>query len=188
MAPDHPVKRLLFDHIGGSGGDLAPMISRRDFEGVIKHLVAGCYGAAVGMGDRGESVSVLATGILHYVLTRALLPSQRKVECRGIPVDVVVPDLKTLKADPHRAILLCIPDTQDPAMIGRRLEQLYAIQPNKENVWAVLSSKADLQCKTFVVSQDGGSFSGIVRDIARFVNVRGGGNLRILGARPQTSP
>ena len=32
------------------------------------------------MGEKNESIGVLATGILHYLLTNALITSQRKVE------------------------------------------------------------------------------------------------------------
>ena len=44
------------------------------------------------MGKKDEAVGILATGILHYLLTNALLNSQRKVEYQGLELDIVIPD------------------------------------------------------------------------------------------------
>jgi len=54
------------------------------------------------MGEKEEVVGVLATGLLHYLLTNALISSQRKVTYNDNELDIVIPDTKTLEKDPKK--------------------------------------------------------------------------------------
>lgn len=176
-----PVKELLFDHIEGAKERISRLVSQQKFGDVIDDIMAGCYEAATRTGDREESVGDLATGVLHYLLTCALIPSQRKVEFGGTKVDIVVPDLKTLESDAGKALVICIPGTQDRGAIEARLEQLQKIQPEKQNIWLVLSEESGLENRTYVVSGNDPSFPRIIRDIRQFASVHCQNKFRILG-------
>ena len=104
----NPVKEFLFAHIEGSQ-TIPRLIAERKFDEVIKEVTSNCYGKIVSMGKKDESIGVLAIGLLHYLLTNALITSQRKVEHDGVEIDIVVPDLKTLEKDPKKTLLICIP-------------------------------------------------------------------------------
>ena len=67
------------------------------------------------MGD--EATSMLATGIMHYLLTVALIPSQRKIKYKGVDVDIVIPDIRTLEKDSKKALVLYIPSSADSKTI-----------------------------------------------------------------------
>ena len=175
----HPVKEYLFDYIKKSEENLQELLSQSKMDEVIEDILDNCYYKTSLMDDREESIGVLATGILHYMLTSAMLASQRKVEHQGIEVDIVIPDLKTLEQDPKKTLIICIPKTGDKKRITEKLEKLQTIQPEKQNIWLVLTQDLGFENKTFVVQKDG-NFSRIIFEIAQFVNVQGHNKFKIL--------
>jgi hypothetical protein len=125
-------------------------------------------------------MGILATGILHYLLTNALLNSQRKIEYQGMELDIVIPDIKTLEKDSKMTLLICIPKSSDKKIIDEKILQLEKIQPKHENIWLVLSEDIPTTKKTFVLSKENNSFSKIIFEIAQFSNVGGANKFKIL--------
>ena len=76
------------------------------------------------MDKKEEAIGVLATGILHYLLTNALLNSQRKIDHNGIELDIVIPDVKTLEKDAKMTLLILIPKSSDKRIIDEKISQL----------------------------------------------------------------
>ena len=175
----NPIKDYLFDYIKSSQ-TIPQLISEKKFDVVIDEIIQNCYDKICTMGEKDAAVGVLATGILHYLLTNALLNSQRKVECEGIELDIVVPDVKTLEKDSKMSLVICIPKTSDKTVIEEKITELQKIQPVKENIWLVLSEELELDYKTFVLSKDSLSFSKIIFEIAQFSNVNGANKFKIL--------
>jgi hypothetical protein len=132
------------------------------------------------MDKKEEAVGILATGILHYLLTNALLNSQRKVNYQGVELDVVIPDIRTLEKDAKMTLLILIPKTSDVTIINKKITDLKKIQPVKENIWVVLSEDIHLDCKSFVLSKEKNTFSKIIFEIAQFSNVNGSNKFKIL--------
>ncbi len=118
--------------------------------------------------------------MLHYLLTNALITSQRKIECEGIEIDIIVPDVKTLEKDPKKTLLICIPKSSYPKTINEKTSVLEKIQPEKENIWLVLSEDISTGKKSFVLSKDNNTFSKIIFEIAKFSNVGGSNKFKIL--------
>lgn len=167
----------MFGYIKSS--DVIPgLLAERKFGEIIRHVIKGCYDEAASIGDSGQSIAVLATGLLHYILTGSQVPSQRKVEFRGVDVDIVIPDLRTLEKDPQKALLVCIMQSEDPKIMEDRLAELGGIQPARENVWAVHSGGVLAGHRSFLVSGDGEAFSGIISEMEKFA---GDSRLRMLG-------
>lgn len=175
----NPIKEFLFAYIESSQ-TIPTLIAEKKFDEVIKEVTSNCYEKIVSMGKKDESVGVLATGLLHYLLTNALITSQRKVEYGGIEIDIVIPDLKTLEKDPKKTLLICIPKSSDTRTINQRIAQLEKIQPEKENIWMVLSENIQVGKKSFVLSKENNTFSRIIFDIAQFTNVGGSSKFKIL--------
>ena len=69
----------------------------------------------------------------------------------GIEIDIIVPDLKTLEKDPKRTLLICIPKTLDIQAINEKITQMEKIQPEKENMWLVLSKNIPVGKKSFIL-------------------------------------
>ena len=87
----NPIKDLLFDYIKKSN-NIENLIREKKFDVIINEIVENCYDKVISMGKKEEAVGILATGILHYLLTNALLNSQRKVDYQGMKLDIVIPD------------------------------------------------------------------------------------------------
>jgi len=175
----NPVKDYLFEHIKNSE-TIPKLIAEKKFDQIIEEVTKNCYDKVLTMGEKEEAVGVLATGLLHYLLTNALITSQRKVEYNEEQLDIVIPDTKTLEKDPKKTLLVCIPKSSDKKTIECKITQLEKIQPNKENIWVVLSENMPLGKKTFVLSKENNSFSKIIFEIAQFSNVHGTSKFKIL--------
>ena len=175
----NPIKEHIFEHIKNSQ-TIPRLIAEKKFDGIIDEIVENCYDNIIQMADKEEAIGTLATGLLHYLLTNALINSQRKLEYRGIEIDIIVPDLKTLEKDPKKTLLICIPKSSDEKIINQKISQLEKIQPENKNIWIVLSESIATEKKSFVLSKENNSFSKIIFEIAQFSNVEGINKFKIL--------
>ena len=175
----NPIKDHLFDYIKKSN-TITKLISEKKFDVIINEIVENCYDKIILMDKKDEAIGVLATGILHYLLTNALLNSQRKVECQGLELDIVIPDIKTLEKDAKMTLLILIPKSSDKKIINEKISQLKKIQPMKENIWVILSEDISIDCKSFVLSKENNTFSNIIFKIAQFSNVGKSNKFKIL--------
>ena len=175
----NPIKDYLFEYIENS--QIIPkLIIEKKFDEIIEDITNNCHSQIVSMGEKDESVGVLATGLLHYLLTNALITSQRKIDYNGINVDIVIPDIKTLEKDPKKTLLICIPKSSNIQIINEKIAQMEKIQPEKENIWLVLSKNIQVGKKSFVLSKENNTFSKIIFEIAKFSNVGGTNKFKIL--------
>ena len=175
----NPIKEYLFDYIKNSE-TIPKLIHEKKFDAIIDEIIENCYEKIIVMEEKNESVGILATGILHYLLTNALITSQRKAEYLGEELDIVIPDIKTLKKDPKKTLLICILKTSDINKINKKIQKLEKIQSEKENIWLVLPEKISTEKKSFVLSKENNSFSKIIFEIAKFSNVGGSNKFKIL--------
>jgi len=176
----NPVKDYLFDYLSKSDKNIQKLISDQKFSEIIDDVITNCYDKIITLGEKDESVGVLATGLLHFLLTNALLTSQRKIEHNGVEIDIVIPDLKTLEKDPKQTLIICIPKTSEKKVIEQKLMKLFKIQPEKQNIWLVLSQELDFENRTYIIQKEDQTFSKIIFDIAQFVNVEGQSKFKIL--------
>ena len=94
----NPIKDYLFEYIENSS-TIPELIIKKKFDEIINEIVQNCYDKIVSMDTKDVAVGILATGILHYLLTNSLLNSQRKLEHNGVELDIIIPDIKTLEKD-----------------------------------------------------------------------------------------
>ena len=73
-----------------------------------------------------------------------------------------------------------MPKSIEKNTIKERLMELQKIQPEKQNIWLVLSKDLGFKSKTYVIQKEKSSFSNIIYDIAKFVNVQGHNKFKIL--------
>ena len=173
------IKDFLFDYLKKSEKRIQELTLQLKFTEIIDAVLENCYDRVISIGGK-EGLGILATGLLHYLLTNALVSSQRKIDYNGIQIDIIIPDLKTLEIDPKKALIIYIPKTIDKTIIKQKLELLEKIQPIKDNIWLVVTKKLDFKTKTYVIEKKNASFSKIIYDIAQFVNVQGQNKFKIL--------
>ena len=175
----NPIKDYLFEYIKNS--EIIPkLIVEKKFDQIIENVTKNCYEQIISMDEKDKAVGILATGLLHYLLTNALIPSQRKVEYQNNEIDIVVPDLKTLEKDPKKTLLIYIPKTSNIDKINEKITQLEKIQAEKQNIWIVSSENISTDKKSFTLSKENNTFSKIIFEIAQFSNVAGANKFKIL--------
>ncbi|NND86205.1 MAG: hypothetical protein HKM23_02515 [Nitrosopumilus sp.] len=175
----NPVKDYLFEYVNNSE-IIQQLILEKKFDQIIDDIIQKSYDKILTMGKKEEVVASLATGILHYLLTNALITSQRKIEYKGIEIDILIPDAKTLEIDQKKTLLICIPKSSDQKIIEEKITLLKKIQPEKENIWVVLSDDVTIDVKSYILSKENNTFSKIIFDIAQFSNVGGTNKFKIL--------
>ena len=116
---------------------------------------------------------------MHYLLTTALIPSQRKFTINNTYVDVLIPDTKTLYSNPQDALIIIFPKSSDVLTIKNRIDEITKIQPNKENLWFVLQNDFP-EVKTYSFDKNTkNSFSNILNDIIGFLTNKKQSKLRL---------
>lgn len=174
----NPIKDYLFEYTESK--KIQELVAQLKFPEVINDILENCFDKVISMGEKEESLAIFATGLLHYLLTNALIPSQRKIEYKCIGIDIVIPNLKTLENDPNKALIIYIPKIMDVNTIKQKLDNLKKIQPNNKNIWLVLSKKLDFENNAYVIEKKNQSFLKIIVDIGQFVNVQGQNKFKIL--------
>ena len=119
-------------------------------------------------GDKTENYEKFAESLMHYLLTNALIPSQRKITPAETELDVVIPDIRTMRTSSRDVIILVFPKTDNKKSIEQRLEKINIIQPSKENIWLIQKSSFGLPYKTYEITENG-SFFNILDDIKNFM-------------------
>ena len=134
--------------------------------------------------DLDITIAILCEALLHFMLTVSTLPSERKVEIRyGLTIDVVIPNLLTLKTRPDKSIIVqIIKDVED----FNKISQLEFLQPNSQNIW-VISSKPFLTTRytEYMVFPNFGrhKYSHIIIDINKFLTETGDNSFRFVHSR-----
>lgn len=119
-------------------------------------------------GLEAEVNGTLAEVLLHYMLTVALIPSQRKISLDSTDIDIVVPNTKTLISTPKEAILVVFPKTRDAKVIKEQINRLQKIQPNLENIWIILDEDITVDTRVYLLKQGNHTFANIINDLINF--------------------
>ena len=179
MEDSNPVKDTIFEYITNSK-EIADLVLQKKFDHVIQDVLENCYDKIIAITNKAEALGILATGLLHYLLTNALINSQRKIEYNNVEIDIVIPDIKTLEKDPKKTLVIGIVKSSDKKTIDKKIYDLEKIQPEKENIWMVLSEEIPIDKKSFIISKENNSFSKIIFEISQFTNVGGANKFKIL--------
>ncbi|MBM2820022.1 MAG: hypothetical protein HW410_1704 [Nitrosarchaeum sp.] len=166
---ESPIKEILYGQINSiSGQKIQVEISENNTASLIRQIMDNCYPEIIKLyGDQYENFEAFAESLMHYLLTNALIPSQRKVTLKTVEIDIVIPDVRTLVLSPKNALVIFFPKTSNTNTILGSLRKLEAIQPIKENIWLVQKTSLGLQYKTYEIDNTG-SFYNIINDINGF--------------------
>jgi len=148
---------------------------------VIETIYEGCKDRLDKLdGNKSEILVTFAEALVHYLLTTALIPSQRKITFNNVYLDVLIPDIKILSTSPQDALIISFPKTNDISTIKNRLTEIIKIQPVKENIWFVLEKNTDIVTRVYVINNYGAfQFSNIINDVIGFLTNKKQSKLKI---------
>jgi hypothetical protein len=124
-----------------------------------------------------ETAGALCEALLHFMLTASVLPSERKVNWRGVNLDVVIPSLKILDKDPSKALIIQIIKKNDELA---KIKQAELVQPNFQNIWIISSRELDINRRNYYVNSAHFPYSRIISDINEFLIDEGDRGLKLL--------
>ncbi|MGI0087210.1 MAG: hypothetical protein ACREBI_04550 [Nitrosotalea sp.] len=119
-------------------------------------------------GNTPETLGALAEGLIHYMLTVALIPSQRKTSLQSVGIDVAIPDARTLSTSPDDAVIIYFPKTSELQTIKEKVDRLKKIQPKSENIWLVVDKPVSAEAKVYTLDKEQFSFANIIDDLISF--------------------
>ena len=165
MDSPSPIKDRLYQIIQEITESKAQQEIARDPDSLARQVFAKANLESVG-GNPTENYETFAESLMHFILTNSLISSQRKITLEKVEIDIVIPDLKTLKDSNKDAVIILFPKTDNSKLILQRLEELQSIQSIKENIWLVQRISQGIECKTYEI-QGSGSFFHIIGDIKK---------------------
>lgn len=145
---------------------------------VIKNIFEQCLSKIEESEVKPDTHIVFSEGLMHFLLTAAMIPSKRKTIFQSIDVDIAVPDTITLGTSPQDVIIILFPKTSDVGTIKSHIENMKKIQPNPDNIWIVLERDMQLDAKTYTL-KDSMTFSNIINDLIGFMSNKKQSKLKI---------
>ena len=124
-----------------------------------------------------EMLGILCEATLHFMLTVSLLPSERKVNVKGVDLDIVIPSVKLLDKQPEKTLVIqVIKKDSDIA----KIKQAELAQPNHSNIWIVSAKHQNTKYRNYHLDSTDRPYSTIIEDVNRFLVDRGVRGLKLL--------
>lgn len=164
---DYGEQRILSDIVQGESSEVIKVIFEYCLANIEKNhpIDAHTYGT-------------IAEGLLHYLLTASMIPSQRKTSFQSVEIDIAVPDTRTLVTSSQDVIVISFPKTDDVSNIKSQIENIKKVQPNPNNIWVVLEKNKEVEAKVYTL-KDSMTFSNIINDLISFSSNRKQSKLKI---------
>lgn len=166
-----PIKDILYTEIHQITEEkIQQEFSNKNYKKIITTLLERCIPRISKLGgNKDEIFGTFFESMMHYLLTNALIPSQRKITVKGTEVDIIIPDLRTLESSPKDTLILYFVKTGEHDLITKHLTELKEIQSAENNVWIIAKSKLDIPFKTYQFDNKP-NLASILDDINEFIS------------------
>jgi hypothetical protein len=98
-----------------------------------------------------DEFAMFGEALLHFLLTMAMIPAERKIVVDNIDIDILIPNSKNLKTDNEKALIIYFLKNKKEN-INDTIRKISEIQKNKNNIWLVSSKDIESNHNTFIVS------------------------------------
>jgi len=183
MDTNSTVKDILYQEITNISEDKIQLeISKNNSSKIISQIISKCAPKIRKISTSiDEDLGNFAEGLMHYLLTVSLIPSQRKISKKNnVEIDIVIPDVLTLNSSPKDSLIILFPKSKNENLIKKRISELETIQPIKENIWVVLHHNLQFKNQTYLIQNDDSSLNKILDDINKFYSSRKQNKLKII--------
>ena len=160
-------QRILSDIVQGESPDTIKAIFEHCMSNIEKNETV-----------KPDTSGAVAEGLLHYMLTVSMIPSQRKTLFQSVEIDVAVPDTRTLGVSPQDVAVILFPKTDNPDNIKSHIEKIKKIQPNVNNIWVVIDDNLQLDSKVYAL-KNSMTFANIINDLISFTSNKKQSKLKI---------
>lgn len=135
---------------------------------ILKRVIREEYGK--------ETCQTIMTALMHFILAKFMIPSERKIEIDNQTLDIVIPSSRVLTNEPDNALILAFPDEEFD------VDKLTKLQPNKNNIWLIFGYPINKEgYRVYLPDQfNKKALSSIIDDINNFLKKRNVKGFRIL--------
>ncbi len=148
------VKIILYDELNRMDKNKIRTLLNKDIQhskSIISSVFKNCQSKLNAQMDTNVYIN-FGEALLHFLLTVAMIPSERKITINDLEVSVIIPNLKNLKSN-NNALLIKFIDSKNADYIDI-INRLSLIQPNKKNIWLVSTSNLKTDMNKFVISME----------------------------------
>ena len=121
-----------------------------------------------------ENFGIIATSIMHYILTNMMIPSQRKIITQNIEIDIAIPRIKEIQD----GLIISFAKTDNISELNNIINELAKIQPNRNNIWVIATKKLD-KITTYIINEYENEIPKLIADLKKFVDSKNYGKLKI---------
>ena len=170
-------KEILFDFLHTNKNRILPLLAHRRYAQLADMAIDRCR-ASISLDV--QNTEIIATGLLHYILTKSLIPSQRKTSMGDIKIDIAIPGLRKMRQNAQNALIIIISCESDVAK--QRLAQTNQIQPVMDNIWLLTQDTDVSHARTYSIYQKKPDLGDMMHDMIKFVKSRRQHQLGIVGS------
>ncbi|MGN6623483.1 MAG: hypothetical protein ACTHKK_05020 [Candidatus Nitrosocosmicus sp.] len=151
------IKEILYAEIDKIGGkdvirtQLSDDISNSKL--IINALLDKCAVLLNKDNQTEDEFAMFGEALLHFLLTMAMIPAERKIVVDNIDIDILIPNSKNLKTDNEKALIIHF-NKNKKENIDDVIKKISQVQKNKNNIWFVSSKGSEYGLNTFIVSSD----------------------------------
>ncbi len=179
------IKQLLYSVIDSIGKDRIRKDITADTDSAARTYSAEIIDRCAGMLGKSQNdeatMGTLCEALLHFMLTAALLPSERKVTtAAGAELDIVVPSTKVLQKEPSKALVIQV-IKGGGEQAAEKIRRAKAAQPAAENIWTISAKPVAAGSRNYTLSGGKYKYSSIIPDIRAFLADKGStGSLKLI--------
>jgi hypothetical protein len=148
------IKEILYAEIDKIGKDVIRTQLSNDISNsqhIINTLLNKCSLFFNSENQIEDEDVLFGEALLHFLLTMAMIPAERKIVIDNIDIDILIPNVKNLKANNEKAIMIHFLKNKNENLTDT-IRKLAHIQKNKNNIWLVSSKDTRLNYDNFIVS------------------------------------
>jgi hypothetical protein len=163
------IKGILYSAINEIGKEKIRMEVIADIERSVRscnEILEKCKRNLGSDFDNDETLGLVCEGMLHFMMTASMLPSERKVDWKGAALDVVVPSLRMLSKSPNKALVIQIIKKETDFA---KIKQAESVQALYENIWIVSARGLKIDHKNYYIGSANYPYCRIISDIQRFL-------------------
>jgi hypothetical protein len=149
------IKEILYTEIDKIGGKdtIRSKLSKdiSNSKSIINNLLDKCSVFLNKDNHIEDDYVLFSEALLHFLLTMAMIPAERKIVVDNIDIHILIPNIKNLKSDNDKAIVIHFVKDRNENL-SDIIRKMSTIQKNKNNIWIVSSKDLNSNLDTFIVS------------------------------------
>ena len=172
------VKEIVFEYIDSVGKEnIRTILSTTHGEAFLRKASDACLSKVASLGMQNSKSTALAA-LLHFTLSLSAVSSHRKVDYDGTELDIVIPNIRTLRITPESALVICIL-TENDIDAQAKVDKIASLVGTQPKIMLVMIPSAN-NMKYDTYSVDDHTFENIIKDARVFLETSNNNTLRIV--------